>query len=418
MCLVDRAKNSFRGLIAGLMIAFCAVSMTSAQSIGGTLSASSITSAAPSASGLSGTLNAVLDETVRRQYLSTPVTVGWGTLGAAARAGARGVLRFSPYVGMALTASELYGWAKEQDWYNKNDGNPGTAFTGGAVLCAPNTVALPASYCSNSPTALASFLLGKKSNENATWVITQADAVKEGSCPIEGSVNAVKIYFKANGVGAVVRQTGANCRSVPGSEDKPLDYKPNTQVTDEEMAEAISSLGPEAGRKMLHDSSGKPHMFPEVVTAMNNLAAAIQAARGPDGQLPVLPDAPLIPSPQMIPGGQGDGGTSPNTTGSELPAFCEWASVVCEFIEWVKEDKPLDDVPMPESEQEDPTQDWSSGQSGGSCPAPISVSAMGEQIEFSYGPICDFAEVMNPLIQMMALCAAAFIIAGVKSNNA
>jgi len=49
--------------------------------------------------------------------------------------------------------------------------------------------------------------------------------------------------------------------------------------------------------------------------------------------------------------------------------------------------------------------DFSDKDAGGTCPSPISVSAMGAAFELSFGPLCDFA----PIVRFFLLACASIV---------
>lgn len=61
---------------------------------------------------------------------------------------------------------------------------------------------------------------------------------------------------------------------------------------------------------------------------------------------------------------------------------------------------------------------WSSGLGGGSCPAPIAdtvtVAGYSATIEFSFGPLCEFAIYLQAVVLAMASVLSGYIIAGVR----
>lgn len=394
--------------LAGAVAMSCAPHMARATGTPGTLTATSITNTARASSGVSGLLNAVLVETERRSYHQAGLTVGWGTLGNAAKAGMRGVARFSPYIGLAMSAAEIAGWVKEGDWFNKGDGKAGTPIPAGRVTCVfQSELVLPATYCveatESGANRLASFVMGKSgysTDGQQTGTVTQA-------YPVNWDTHWVtQIRVVKDGV--TIRFWSSFSYSTPPTDAKPLDWQPSTTVTVEEMAKAIADNWSNH-YKMLHDANGNPHQFPEVQNALNGMAAGIGAASGQAAPSvsgdPVNPESTNPTDPAPSAGGQG----------SELPAFCEWASVVCEFITWYKDEgDPLDKPEVPFEEETFEMQDWSSGQSGGSCPAPETVNVMGESIDFSYQPICDLADLLYGINIAGALVIAGFIIAGLR----
>lgn len=87
---------------------------------------------------------------------------------------------------------------------------------------------------------------------------------------------------------------------------------------------------------------------------------------------------------------------NPDKTSSDLPAFCEWASIVCEFI-GVKPDMPDVPVPTKDIELKSPAEfDKDYVRFGEQCPADVSVDVdMGfasHTVVFPFTPICDFVK--------------------------
>ena len=109
----------------------------------------------------------------------------------------------------------------------------------------------------------------------------------------------------------------------------------------------------------------------------------------------------------------------------ELPAFCSWASKVCDFIDWVKQepDQPEDGT-LSESTRD---YDWQSKANGGyvsfggSCPAPVQIPIryMGASTDLtlSYTPICQFATMIKPAVILSAYIAALMIISGGRTKE-
>lgn len=386
--------------VLGALVMLAAPEMAKANNPGGILTATSITGASRTSTGLSGTLNAVLVETERRAYHQAAVSIPWGTLGAAARAGARGVSYFLPYAGMALTAAQLYGWAKDGDWFNLGDGNPGEQLPGGVeTTCVDSTqVDVLAMFCTpaTNPMRLEVAVMGRSCPMRPGSKVTAARPAgyrMAFDCTYPNgdlALTQVSLLYEAAPAGA-----------------KDADYRAPTQVTDAQMAEAIAS-DPSNYTRMLHDVHGVPYQFPEVRMALGGMAAGIGNATGTTPSLGGQEVNPNEASPN-------DPAPQPSGQGSELPAFCEWAGVVCDFITWYKDEgEPLQQVEVPFEEEEITMSDWSSGQSGGSCPAPESVQVMGEGIEFSYQPLCDFVGYLYWVIIAGASIYAGFIIAGLR----
>jgi len=123
----------------------------------------------------------------------------------------------------------------------------------------------------------------------------------------------------------------------------------------------------------------------------------------------------------------------------EFPAFCGWASIVCEAAqvaigfpatvsEWVSEAKEfftkddelpneetkvdITDIPTPELQEN--AISW-----GASCPAdvslPISMQGVSSTIVFSWSPWCQLLSIIKPAIVASAYIGAAFIVLGLRT---
>lgn len=103
----------------------------------------------------------------------------------------------------------------------------------------------------------------------------------------------------------------------------------------------------------------------------------------------------------------------------ELPAFCSWASKVCDLADWVMKDDPLPpDIPIPEQTMEvkDPEVfDKSYINVSAECPSDIQKSIPIGTNSFSLvipmAPVCDFGStVIKPVIIFIAFIQAALMI--------
>ena len=134
------------------------------------------------------------------------------------------------------------------------------------------------------------------------------------------------------------------------------------------------------------------------------------------------PTGTITPQPDTGTGtepGTGTGtGTGTSTGGAtlELPAFCEWAGIVCDFIEWYKT-QPEDDSPeLPEHELEKKEIDKDLLNVGGSsCPQDLTVNWTGlpfgitinESIEMQ--PYCNELEPLKYVFILITTCLCAFM---------
>lgn len=100
--------------------------------------------------------------------------------------------------------------------------------------------------------------------------------------------------------------------------------------------------------------------------------------------------------------------TPPLAPDFELPAFCEWASFICE--PFVGDDQP--DVPMLDLE----APDYDSGlPSGGTCPPPYMFNTgFTGPMEISLQPACDLATAIRAPLIAISYLMAGFIVVGVR----
>ena len=117
--------------------------------------------------------------------------------------------------------------------------------------------------------------------------------------------------------------------------------------------------------------------------------------------------------------GTGTGtGTGTSTGGAtlQLPAFCEWAGIVCDFIEWYKTE-PEDDAPeLPEHELEKKEIDKELlNVSGSSCPQDLTVNWTGLPFgitineSFEMQPYCNELEPLKYVFILITTCLCAFM---------
>ncbi len=134
------------------------------------------------------------------------------------------------------------------------------------------------------------------------------------------------------------------------------------------------------------------------------------------------PTGTITPQPDTGTGtdpGTGTGtGTGTSTGGAtfELPAFCEWAGIVCDFIEWYKT-QPEDDSPeLPEHELEQKEIDKDLLNVGGSsCPQDLTVNWTGLPFgitineSFEMQPYCNELEPLKYVFILITTCLCAFM---------
>lgn len=114
-----------------------------------------------------------------------------------------------------------------------------------------------------------------------------------------------------------------------------------------------------------------------------------------------------------------NGNEQTKTTGEfKLPAFCDWAAYMCEWIDWTKEEPDEPEQQEPD-EIETPDLDMSihSYITGTKqCPQdrriPVSIGGLSTDIVISYSPLCTVAEQFAPAVVLMSSVAALMIVTG------
>ena len=121
----------------------------------------------------------------------------------------------------------------------------------------------------------------------------------------------------------------------------------------------------------------------------------------------------------------------------ELPAFCTWAKVVCDYTEWVKAESvtmkewlkteavPLEDEnveideTMPDGWIDKANAGYVSFQS--QCPndveIPINYMGVSQNIKLSYIPFCRFASLIKPAVILGAWISGLLIISGGRGRE-
>lgn len=142
--------------------------------------------------------------------------------------------------------------------------------------------------------------------------------------------------------------------------------------------------------------------------------------------------ADTTPKPDTGTGTNPDTGTgttptpnpSPNngsTTNFELPAFCNYAAKLCDWLDWTQEDKELEEAEKEEPEELDlGTIDKNRFSANGQCPAPKeideTVKALGRNVNFDFKiewtPICSVAEDTSPLVLLISTITGLLILVG------
>ena len=181
-----------------------------------------------------------------------------------------------------------------------------------------------------------------------------------------------------------------------------------------------------------------PEPDPNVVNDLKNAQKDVLKSDNPKGDGKTRTDpkidtgtqgqADTTPKPDIGTGTNPDTGTgtttSPNTgstTNFDLPAFCNYAAKLCDWLDWTQDDKELEEPEKEEPEELDlGTIDKNRFSANGQCPAPIevneSVTSLGKSVDFDltieWTQICNVAEDTSPLVLLISTITGLLILVG------
>lgn len=319
-------------------------------------------------------------------YYTRPVLVSNSTLGGLAR----GLLRRSVPVAAAIAAVEAAGWAIDEltrQVYAVPPTQPGMTELGMPVWSTSSVAGCPC-YVNSSAEALA---LVQSKDPTGGWT---------GVRGFDGSANAwVDNTYGYPAMFTLIaayatQQYQRDASAVP---------TPGVEPTPQQWGDLVAN-NPALAQEALRNPDGSVNRNPDVMAGADALAQELAAANP-------LPD----PTAEWDTGQQGGQPQPQGQTSLEFPNFCAWASKVCELADWLRDDQTEfdQDNEVPEISP-DLSVSWNSGLSGGSCPAPMVVDAMGTDVEFSYQPLCDAASYIRPIVLAGAALLCVFIIGGFR----
>jgi len=175
-----------------------------------------------------------------------------------------------------------------------------------------------------------------------------------------------------------------------------------TTATDQQIHDAVRA-SPEAVREALHHPDGRPRVVQPMPAIMDQVAAQYRTDTA----------QPLAEGQTETPNAVDSPSTTPTAT--QYPAFCAWASKMCEFVDWMRAPPDADvDVDLPETQIQPVT--WVSGLGTGTCPAPRSIPLSLGTYEMSWQPVCELALGIKALLLVSASLMAAYILSGAARN--
>lgn len=112
-----------------------------------------------------------------------------------------------------------------------------------------------------------------------------------------------------------------------------------------------------------------------------------------------------------------DGGGVPPA--GEWPGFCDWATVVCDWLNWTQEEPPPD-VDLPQLIDDDFYNEKTISFGAKSCPPDYEINLtpfMETTVGVSFQPLCDFAGLIYYMVMAASYIIAAYISIGVARNG-
>ena len=225
----------------------------------------------------------------------------------------------------------------------------------------------------------------------------------------------------------------------------------NTVVSEQEKEQVLKNLlndpkYADLARDMIGNTYSmgpeNPEPDPNVVNDLKNKQKDVLKSDNPKGDGKTRTDpkidtgtqgqADTTPKPDTGTGTNPDTGTgttpTPNpspdngsTTTFELPAFCNYAAKLCDWLDWTQDDKELQEAEKEEPEELDlGTIDKNRFRANGQCPAPIeineSVRSLGKSVDFDltieWTQICNVAEDTSPLVLLISTITGLLILVG------
>ncbi len=197
---------------------------------------------------------------------------------------------------------------------------------------------------------------------------------------------------------SITQQPGAAAPSPPTPQPQ--------AATPQQVAQALAQQDPGIAPELVNNAQGQEFNTPNVQQAASQLASQIQTQTG---QAPANPDpAPSSSTALDVPAPA----SSTSGPSANLPAFCSWAGVVCDFITWM-ETKPQPPPPVQLPVNPAPaSSSWSSGLGGGACPAPYTFSFNNQTFAIDLTPMCNLMTDIRYLVLAACALIAAFIVSG------
>lgn len=112
-------------------------------------------------------------------------------------------------------------------------------------------------------------------------------------------------------------------------------------------------------------------------------------------------------------------GELPVSAGSDWPGFCDWATVVCDWLIWTQEEPPPEQD-LPQLVDDDFFEEKSISFGAKSCPPDYEINLapfLETSVGVSFQPLCDFAGLIYYMVMAASYIIAAYISIGVARNG-
>ena len=201
----------------------------------------------------------------------------------------------------------------------------------------------------------------------------------------------------------------------PSPNDPAPPPNPNTPqlASPQQIAQALAQEDPGIAPQLVNNAQGQEFNTPNVQQAASQLGQQIASQTGQPNPEPA-PASSTSPAPASTSlTNPAPSSSAPQSSPSaNLPPFCSWAAVVCDFINWM-ETKPQQQAPQTLPVNPAPAgSSWSSGLGGGSCPAPYPFQVFGSTYQLDLTPICTLMTDIRGLVLAACALIAAFILSG------
>ncbi|MDN5714501.1 MAG: hypothetical protein L0G84_06545 [Acinetobacter sp.] len=227
--------------------------------------------------------------------------------------------------------------------------------------------------------------------------------------------NAIKNALESNNpaLAAAIAEAIKAAYSYDGSEGQ--DNSTNTIAigTANDMNEAVDRA---FDNPTPNATSDKPSGYYKITDGEKTIEGYVTT---PDTSAKTDTETKTTTTTDPVTGNQTTTGTS---TGSfELPAFCSWAAIVCDWINWTKEEPQEPELKPVFEEINVPYTPFSIANFNAQCPPDenLSLNLMGQEMSFVFPmkPFCDFFSGIKPFVIALASFWAVKLIGNASFNS-